>query len=975
VPDEEAFDGFVGEVEAGLRRALVAAYGSEAGRDSAMDALVWAWQHWSRVQAMENPGGYLFRVGQSVARRRLRRDARAATVRFSVDANDGSEFEPALERCLAELSSRQRAAVVLVHGYGYTLAEAAQLMGCSVGTRWQAGRSRWRDAGVGRRRARRRGPADLCLDPRRTGAQGTELDCADDLDDGRRDGSDRRVPRLLVEERVLTKEVARAQPTDDDAVPHHFERAAQHDDEFVAGVALLHERHALRYAETGRQLGDASPLAAVEVGEQGNPCEGVPSRITARHKDLACRLTGTIPWSRLSVAPGGQVSHDGFISYSHSADGRLAPALETGLGRFARPWYRRRALDLFRDDTGLSATPQLWAAIQAALDDTRFFILLASPEAAASPWVRREIEHWLATKAAARLRILPVLTDGDLVWDDTIGDYDLGQSTALPAVLAGQFEDEPRHVDLRWARDEEHLDLRHARFRDAVADLAATLHGVSKDEIEGQDVRRHRRTVRLAVAASVVLVVLTLAAVVMSVVAYRAQRTADRSAARADREAAAARRNLAVARSQQLASLAVNNPSYLQSSDTSLLIAVQAARFAETSDAQSALLYELDRSGVTDRLQRADRLPGGLPAALSRDGAAVAVTGESGMVELVTRARGRRITSLPSRSGAPVSVAAGDGVVAAQYPDGDVVVATRSHTTTLETGSQPAGLVFDRHGSRLAALGRAATESSGATVWLFEQYGDGKLRRLDHRHVPPEASDVQFDRGDVVLRTDAGLLRLPVRAGAFGPARVVPTALDPGATMVPGTPLVATVHLQSDSATILLKNARNGSVFRTIPLAALNADAVRMAFSADARTAAVFVTYAQTKGFGQTSSVSVNAAGETTSSGPVVSAAYPQGTYLVLFDMSTLQPFGGGPAGGVSFRMELPPTSAVFGPGARSLLWIDAGGSLHELNLDTTGKWTAIACQEAGRALSRLEYRRLVHEPARHNARACAGTT
>jgi RNA polymerase sigma-70 factor (ECF subfamily) len=132
VPDEEAFDGFVGAVEAGLRRALVAAYGSEVGRDAAMDALVWAWQHWSRVQAMENPGGYLFRVGQSVARRRIRRDARAATVRLSVDANDDSEFEPALERCLADLSSRQRAAVVLVHGYGYTLAEAARLMGCSV---------------------------------------------------------------------------------------------------------------------------------------------------------------------------------------------------------------------------------------------------------------------------------------------------------------------------------------------------------------------------------------------------------------------------------------------------------------------------------------------------------------------------------------------------------------------------------------------------------------------------------------------------------------------------------------------------------------------------------------------------------------------------------------------------------------------------------------------------------------------------
>src|SRR5205807_10037379 len=36
-----------------------------------------------------------------------------------------------------------------------------------------------------------------------------------------------------------------------------------------------------------------------------------------------------------------------FISYSHAADGRLAPAVERGLERLARPWYRRRALRIF----------------------------------------------------------------------------------------------------------------------------------------------------------------------------------------------------------------------------------------------------------------------------------------------------------------------------------------------------------------------------------------------------------------------------------------------------------------------------------------------------------------------------------------------------------------------------------------------------------------------------------------------------
>src|SRR6478672_10407431 len=94
------------------------------------------------------------------------------------------------------------------------------------------------------------------------------------------------------------------------------------------------------------------------------------------------------------------MGYDAFISYSHSVDGHLAPAVQTGLQRLARPWYRRRALRIFRDETGLSVNPHLWGSIERALDESRFFVLVASPAAAASPWVNREVNHWLATKSA-----------------------------------------------------------------------------------------------------------------------------------------------------------------------------------------------------------------------------------------------------------------------------------------------------------------------------------------------------------------------------------------------------------------------------------------------------------------------------------------------------------------------------------------------------------------------------------------------
>jgi TIR domain len=103
-------------------------------------------------------------------------------------------------------------------------------------------------------------------------------------------------------------------------------------------------------------------------------------------------------------------SYDAFVSYSHAADGRLAPALQAGLQSLAKPWYRRRALRVFRDKTSLSASPELWPTIERALAQARYFVLLASPEAARSPWVDREVRWWRANRG--KDTVLIVLTDG-----------------------------------------------------------------------------------------------------------------------------------------------------------------------------------------------------------------------------------------------------------------------------------------------------------------------------------------------------------------------------------------------------------------------------------------------------------------------------------------------------------------------------------------------------------------------------------
>jgi hypothetical protein len=66
-------------------------------------------------------------------------------------------------------------------------------------------------------------------------------------------------------------------------------------------------------------------------------------------------------------------------------------ALEALLERFAKPWYRLRSVRVFRDDSDLSANPDLRGSIEAELSRCGWFILLASPMAAQSPWVESEV--------------------------------------------------------------------------------------------------------------------------------------------------------------------------------------------------------------------------------------------------------------------------------------------------------------------------------------------------------------------------------------------------------------------------------------------------------------------------------------------------------------------------------------------------------------------------------------------------------
>lgn len=130
--DEESFTRFFRETEPKLRRALIAAVGGEAGREATAVALEYAWEHWDRIKSMENPAGYVYRVGRSRAGKLANS---SPVLPAPLPADERLPWvEPELPRALARLTEKQRTVVMLVHGLDWTLTEVARFLSISPGS-------------------------------------------------------------------------------------------------------------------------------------------------------------------------------------------------------------------------------------------------------------------------------------------------------------------------------------------------------------------------------------------------------------------------------------------------------------------------------------------------------------------------------------------------------------------------------------------------------------------------------------------------------------------------------------------------------------------------------------------------------------------------------------------------------------------------------------------------------------------------
>jgi len=194
---------------------------------------------------------------------------------------------------------------------------------------------------------------------------------------------------------------------------------------------------------------------------------------------------------------------DVFISYSNAIDRKIATSVQKGLEQLGKPVLRMKMMNVFLDKNNLSASSDLSSEIENALQNSKFLIILASPSAAKSNWVGKEIQSFLTTSSINN--ILIGLTEGSIVWDPIINKC---ISNSLPQELIHRIETEPKWVELRGFRMKQKLDLSNNSFKTAIAEFSSKILGASKEKLIRADLKKTSNFRKIRNSVMLVLVIL-----------------------------------------------------------------------------------------------------------------------------------------------------------------------------------------------------------------------------------------------------------------------------------------------------------------------------------------------------------------------------------------------------------------------------------------------------------------------------------
>src|SRR5664279_2678779 len=224
---------------------------------------------------------------------------------------------------------------------------------------------------------------------------------------------------------------------------------------------------------------------------------------------------------------------------------------------------------IFLDKTRLAANPALWPTIEQALGESEHFLFLACPTSANSHWVQQEVQWWLQNRSVETLVIC--LTDGAILWDNQARDFDWEKTTAIPLLLKGAYPARPLYADFRGAKAADKYADTDPAYRGALLDVAAPVMGRPKDDLDGEDIRLHRKAERMAWAVSLFVVLLGVIAAVGMSTAHQRQK---------------------IAASRALASEAT---SHVDDRSLAMLLSIESRRIADTVESRRSLLTVIQR--------------------------------------------------------------------------------------------------------------------------------------------------------------------------------------------------------------------------------------------------------------------------------------------------------------------------------------------------------------------------------------------
>ncbi|MFS8096882.1 TIR domain-containing protein [Lentzea alba] len=419
------------------------------------------------------------------------------------------------------------------------------------------------------------------------------------------------------------------------------------------------------------------------------------------------------------------MEYDAFISYNREADRFTAPLLQRLIRRVGKSWRTPSSLRIFRDTTNLRLSPSLEHALIEALKKCDSFILMASPQAAVSPWVRFEVDWWRNNRSQDKFFI--VHSGGRILWNKALNDFD-SNTDALPEEVRGWYSSEPI-----WASIAGDGKVRRPKLRDAALTIAAHLYGMEKDQLRDEDRLALRKTRRNWGIAGSLLVIAVAGAVFAGTLAVESRVEAG------TQQQIGLSRKLAGASESQLAT----------NLDVANLLAAKAFRTDPNPQTRAALFRAVSASGNMTRYLPFDADVSKLAA--SADGSAVVAGLKDGRV-MRWRLTDRTPEQVLDLDTEIVSVAISG--------NGDVVAAAdKSSARVARKGREPESVTAVRDAEfRAVAVsesGRTAVVTSDKNGAVAAVLTDG-ASQVDHRLDRTIGYDHVVTSDDEVLFFDSG---------------------------------------------------------------------------------------------------------------------------------------------------------------------------------------------------------------------------